>query len=239
MANSKSNKNKNSRSVATRSGSRRNANVFGTRNDREKKMKLIIIALAVGLVASLGVAVAAFSTDLYIRGTATVRSTVWDIHFENLQPAVATGAAKELTAPTIQTSVDGNPLAAIKSYDVELKNPGDSLEYIFDVANGGDMDAVSNAITINTGSSLSCASAAGQTAADKVCAKLNYTLTYADGTAVAVGDTLSKASGGTATTRTMKLKLEFDESATSDDLPEKDVAISGLAVILSYGQDNS
>lgn len=36
----------------------------------------------------------------------------------------------------------------------------------------------------------------------------------------------------------MKLKLEFDASATSADLPSKDVAISGLQVTLSYGQDN-
>ncbi len=229
--------NKNPKANAIRT-SRSNRSRGLYRNDREKKMVCAIIALAVGLVASIGVAVAAFSTDLYVRGTATVRSTVWDVHFANLKPVTVVGSAKEITAPTIQTSVDNNPLAAIKNYDVELKDPGDSVEYTFDVANAGDMDAVLNAITINTGSSLSCASAAGQPAADKVCAKLNYTLKYADGTTVAVGDTLAKATGGTATTRTMKLKLEFDSSATSADLPSKDVTISGLAVILSYGQDN-
>lgn len=210
---------------------------LGIRNNREKKMMVAIAILAVALISSIGVAVAAFSTDLYVRGTATVRSTVWDIHFENLQPVVTVGNAKEITAPTIQSSVDNNPLAAIKNYDVELKDPGDSVEYTFDVANAGDMNAVLNAITINTGTGLSCASAAGQDVANRVCAKLNYTLKYADGTPVAVGDTLAKATGGTATTRTMKLKLEFDASATSADLPSKDVTISGLAVILSYGQD--
>lgn len=230
--------NKNAKQSATRT-SRSNRNRGLYRNDREKKMIFAIAALAVGLVTSIGVAVAAFSTDLYIRGTATVRSTIWDVHFENLQPAALVGSAKENVAPTIQTSVDNNPLAAIKNYDVELKDPGDSVEYTFDVANAGDMNAVLNAITINTGSGLSCASAAGQDVANRVCAKLNYTLKYADGTAVAVGDTLAKANAGVATTRTMKLKLEFDSSATSADLPSKDVTISGLAVILSYGQDTT
>lgn len=230
--------NKNSKVSATRAArsNSRSRNAFGARNNREKKMLIAIAALGVALISSIGMAVAAFSDDLYIRGTATVRSTVWDIHFENLKPVVKTGSAKEVSTPTIQESVDKKPLAAIKNYDVELKDPGDSVEYTFDVANGGDMDAVLNAITINTGSSLSCSSAAGQDAANKVCAKLNYTLNYADGTPVAVGDTLDKSSGGTATTRTMKLKLEFDPSATTTDLPSKDVTISGLAVILSYGQ---
>lgn len=237
MANSKITT-RTARSAAQRSGARKKG-AMSTRSGREKKMMIVIALLAVALISSIGVAVAAFSTDLYIRGTATVRSTIWDIHFENLQPVVTVGNAKEVTAPTIQSSVDNNPLAAIKNYDVELKDPGDSVEYTFDVANGGDMNAVLNAITINTGTGLSCASAAGQDVADKVCAKLNYTLKYADGTTVAVGDTLAKATGGTATTRTMKLKLEFDASATSADLPSKDVTISGLAVILSYGQDTT
>lgn len=230
--------NKNSKAAATRTArSARGRAGLSPRNGREKKMFAIIAVLAVALIGTIGVAVAAFSTDLYIRGTATVRSTVWDVHFQNLQPAVLTGAyTKEITPPTIQTSVDGVAMAAIKSYDVELKEPGDAVEYTFDVANAGDMDAVLNAVTINSGSSLSCSSAAGQPAADKVCAKLNYTLTYADGTTVAVGDTLDKATNGTVTTKTMKLKLEFDPSATSADLPEKDVTVSALAVILSYGQ---
>lgn len=207
-------------------------------SNRERKMMFAIVALAVALVTSVGVGIAAFSTDMYVRGTATVRSTVWDIHFQDLQPVTKTGNAKEVTAPSIQTSVDGNAMAAIKSYDVELKYPGDSVEYTFDVANAGDMNAVLNTITINTGAGLSCSSAAGQDVADKVCAKLNYTLKYVDGTPVAVGDKLGQATGGNATTRTMKLKLEFDPSATSADLPSKDVTISGLAVILSYGQDS-
>lgn len=220
--------------VSARNSRNRNNGLFNTRNSREKGMVCAIIALAILLIGSIGVAVAAFSTDLYIRGTATLTSTVWDIHFENLQPVATNGEfAKEVTAPTIQTSVDGNPMASIKNYDVELKEPGDYIEYTFDIVNAGTMDAKIDALTINTGSALSCSSAAGQDAANKVCENLNYTLTYSDGTPVAVGDTLTASQS-----RTAKLKLEFDPNTPSDALPSKDVAISGLAVIITYGQDN-
>lgn len=227
---------KTSRVAATRTNARK-ASAFIARNDREKKMLLAILALAVLLIGSIGVAVAAFSSDLYIRGTATVSSSVWDVHFENLQPVALTGTyTQEITAPTIQTSVDGVAMAAIKNYDVKLKEPGDSVEYTFDVVNAGDMDARIAAIQINTGSKLSCTSAAGDTEAAAVCAKLNYTLSYSDGTQVKAGDKLPSQSNGT-NSKTMKLKLELDPSITSAELPSKDVAISGLAVIISYEQD--
>lgn len=226
------------RVTAARANNRRKVGMMS--DMRNRRFMVLVVLLTVALIGAIGVGVAAFSTDLYIRGTATVRSTVWDVHFANLQPVVLTGRnAKEITAPTIQTSIDGAPLAAIKTFDVQLKDPGDAVEYTFDVVNAGDLNARLAAITINTGSALSCSSAAGQEAANQVCAKLNYTLTYADGTPVAQGDALAKASGSTVTTRTMKLKLELDPSIQSEELPEKDVAVSNLAVILSYEQDTT
>lgn len=47
-------------------------------------MIIAIVLLAVALIDAIGVAVAAFSTDLQINGVATVKSTVWDIYFDNL-----------------------------------------------------------------------------------------------------------------------------------------------------------
>lgn len=232
------NTNKNSKVMATRTAQRSGTRPVKRRGgwSRDRKLIAVIAVLAVALIGTVGVAVAAFSTDLYIRGTATVRSTVWDIHFEQLQPVTLTGTkAHEITAPTIQTSINNVPLAAIKNYEVELKDPGDAVEYTFDVVNAGDLDAEITAVTINSGETLSCTSAAGQEVANRVCAKLRYTLTYADGANVAVGDALpSSASGNNR--KTMKLKLEFDPTATHTDLPDKDVAVSGLAVIVSYGQ---
>lgn len=232
--------NRNSRQNAARSTrAARGRNNFAPRNSREKKMFGVIAILATVLIGTIGVAVAAFSTDLYIRGTATVRPSVWSVHFQNLQPVAITGDnAKETTAPTIQTSVDGVEMAAIKNYEVELKDPGDAVEYTFEVINEGDMNAKIDSITINTGASLTCASAGGTEMANKVCANLKYTLKYADGTTVAAGDKLAKKSpGSTANVKTMKLKLELNPEMNSKDLPTKDVTVSNLAVIIAYGQD--
>lgn len=229
---------RNRRAVAARANNnRKSRKMMMTQNHR---FMILVALLAVALVGTIGVAIAAFSTDMYIRGTASVRSTVWDVHFTDLQPVVLTGRnAKEITAPTIQTTEGGVPLAAIKTYDVQLKDPGDAVEYTFDVANAGDLNAEISGITMHTGSALTCSSAAGDEAAAKVCAKLNYTLTYADGTPVAVGDKLAKATTSGPTKKTMKLKLELDPSISSADLPSKDVAVSNLVVILSYAQDTT
>lgn len=234
--------NKNSKAAATRTArNARNRGGFGPRNSREKKMFAVIAVLAVVLLGTIGVAVAAFSTDLYIRGTATVRPSVWNVHFQNLQPATITGDnAKETTAPTIQTSVDGVEMAAIKNYEVELKDPGDAVEYTFEVINEGDMNAKIDSVTINTGASLTCASAGGTEMANKVCSNLKYTLKYADGTTVAAGDKLAKKeTGSTANVKTMKLKLELNPEMNTKDLPTKDVTVSNLAVIIAYGQDTT
>lgn len=234
--------NKNSKAAVTRTTrTNRSRGGISTRNGREKKMFAVIAVLAIALLGTIGVAVAAFSTDLYIRGTATVRPSVWNVHFQNLQPVTKTGDnAKETTAPTIQTSVDGVEMAAIKNYEVELKDPGDAVEYTFEVINEGDMNAKIDAITINTGTSLSCASAGGTEMANKVCANLKYTLKYADGTTVAAGDKLAKKeTGSTANVKTMKLKLELNPDMDTKDLPTKDVTVSNLAVIIAYSQDTT
>ena len=202
-------------------GARANARrtgMFEMRNDRERKMFAMIAMLAVALLGSVGVAVAAFSQDLNINGTANIKATNWNIHFENLQAVALVGKASEVTAPTIDTNT-----TKIGDYAVELKAPGDATSYTFDVKNDGDLDAEITAITIKTG--------ANATANSAVCGKLNYTLKNADNSDVAVGDELSVGAS-----KTLTLKLEFDGSATDADLPDQDVEVSGLDVTITYGQ---
>ncbi len=199
------------------------------RNDREKKMVAAIVALAVLLLGSIGVAAAAFTQDLKINGAATIKATSWDIHFDNLKTVGLDGDATEEQTPAI----DANS-TTIGDYKVTLTKPGDSAEYTFDVVNAGSLDAEITAIVINTGSGLTCTSSgANATANQAVCSKLNYTLKNASGSAVAVGDTLDAGA-----TQTMKLKLEFDGSATDSDLPDADVDVTGLGVTITYGQAN-
>lgn len=230
------------RTTATRSNLR-SANASRARNNREKKMLGLIAILVIALVGTIGVAIAAFSTELHIHGTATVKASTWDIHFQNLKAVKTNGKAEEITAPTIQAhSKTGVAATAIRDYEVTLKDPGDYIEYTFEVINAGDLDAVLDEIIIKTGANLSCTAVTSDNSiATKVCAKLNYTLTYDSGATVQAGDTLPAEANTTpgGNVKTMKLKLEFDASAESSDLPNVDVSVSGLDIQLTYAQDES
>lgn len=222
-----------------RTNARRGAanNISNTRNQR---FVALVVLLAVALVGTIGVAVAAFTQDLKIQGTATVKGTSWDIHFENLKDAQIVSSlntAKEITKPTIDAT---NTI--IGSYDVELKSDNDAITYTFDVKNDGDINAKITGITMGNGSSLTCQSTGGTAAEqtnrnNKTCANLNYTLTYADGSAVALGDKLPAG-----TPKTMKLTLEYKAKGANgtgaEYYPDDDVKVTDLGVTITYGQDN-
>lgn len=224
------------RTAATRTNARRRNSM---KNNRNQRFMILVTLLAVALVGTIGVAVAAFSRTLQINGTATVKSTVWDIHFENLSetPTIVGEKAKEAVHPSITTNTNNVAGTAIKDYKVELKDPGDSIEYTFEIVNGGDLDAIVTSVAIRTGTNLTCSSeddANMLTRNANVCRNLNYTLKYADGTDVAVGDELLHDTGSNR--KTVKLKLEFSSNAQASDLPDKDVSVSGLDVVITYGQ---
>lgn len=210
------------------------------RSDRERKVLVVVAVMAILLIGTIGVAVAAFTRKLEINGTATVSSTVWDIHFENLRAVNLHGEkTKEVTSPKITTNSNNVENTAIKDYDVVLKDPGDYIEYTFDVKNGGDLDATITAISIKTGANLTCESTNDDDAIirnQNVCKHLQYTLKYDDGTDVKIGDELLHDNGQNI--KTMKLKLKFGDAATVDasDLPNQDVKISGLDVVVLYSQ---
>jgi len=207
------------------------------KNNRNQRFVVLVALLAVALVGTIGVAVAAFTQDLKIEGIATVKGTSWDVHFENLKTAQVNSSlntAKENTAPVIDTT---NTI--IKTYDVTLKSDGDAISYTFDVKNDGDIDAKVTGIAMNTGSTLTCNSTGGTAAEqadrdNKTCANLSYTLTYADGSTVAVNDKLAAGAS-----KTMKLKLEYKANTSGTEYyPDADVKVSDLGVTLTYGQDN-
>lgn len=228
---------KTSRVAASRGNSRRASNSIT--NNRDSRFLVLVGIMAVALVSTIGVAVAAFTQDLKIQGTATVKGTSWDIHFENLiaTPTIISSlnTAKEITKP----SIDGTN-TIISNYAVELKSDGDAITYTFDVKNDGDIDAMVTGVTMKTGSTLICNSTGG-TAAEQTtrnsntCANLDYTLTYADGSSVQLNDQLPKHSA-----KTMNLKLEYKAKGPSgtgtEYYPDADVTVSGLDVTITYGQ---
>ena len=197
-------------------------------NMSKNKKILLISSISLAVIIVLGIVYAAFTQQLNIAGSATGRSSKWDIHFENLSNVSLNGTAKELTAPTINTNS-----TQISNYSVSLTSPGDYVEYTFDVVNDGDYDAT---LTNLSKTAPSCQGTGDNASNDasNVCGKLTYTLTYSDGTTVSQSDTLASKE-----TKTMKLKLLYQEFNDDSLLPKMDVTISGLGITLTYTQNGN
>lgn len=207
----------------------------------EKTKNVLLSVLVVGLV-SMTVAYAALSQTLNINGSATVQniSNSWKVRFQPLAtnnlacPSGTTGIAGSsictkgyATADTFTVSTDST---SVTLPTVTLKAPGDQIVYRWTVQNSGDIDAEVTAVpsftptfTYNGSESLTSEQ---RTAFES---KISVSATYADGTAIAVGNTL--ASGAT---RDIMVTITFDSSATT--LPSHDVTIGGITATLVYGQ---
>ena len=192
-------------------------------NNNTKYIKLGIALVAFLLCGTI--AFASFTQQLDIQGKATVNKSSWSIKFANLQSVVKTGTATEVTAPTINTND-----TRISEYDVTLTTPGDSVSYTFDVVNEGTFNAKISSITIPT-PLCTGNGATATTDENNVCDNLTYTLTYANGTPVAVDDTLNAGE-----TKSLKLTLSYSASVAAAALPKDDVSISNLAISIIYAQ---
>lgn len=194
----------------------------------KKDNNTMYIKIAIAVVAFLlvgTIAYASFTQQLDIQGKATVNKSSWSIKFTNLQPVIKTGTATEVTAPTINTND-----TKISEYDVTLTTPGDSVTYNFDVKNEGTFNAKISSITIPT---PTCTGTGTNATTDEtnVCDNLTYTLTYADGSPIAVDDTLDAGE-----TKSLKLNLLYSSSISAAQLPSNDVAVSNLAISIIYAQ---
>lgn len=191
---------------------------------RHKVAAGLIIGFAAAIACLVGFASGQLTEDLNINGSATVKSLNWSVYFDHVSEAIISGRASETAAPTL--SYDATKIG---DYAVILHRPGDAVAYDFDVVNEGDVDAEITSVTINTGSNLTCTSSSNR--ASTICDNLRYTLTYNDGSAVSVGDPL--LAGGT---RKMTIKLTLASTLQLEELPNADVEVSGLEVVITYGQ---
>ena len=177
---------------------------------KKTNKKFLFVAIALLFVMSIGYA--ALSTTLTINGTANIASNSWDVHFANIQ--TTTGSVTPTTAPT----VSGTNTTSL-TWAVSLAEPGDFYEFTVDAVNGGTINAkiADNGITKTEMTSTQDT-------------YLNYTVTYADGTAIATGDTLAKA-GSTGNTKTLKVRVEYDTNVTPAQI---NALTEPLAVTLNY-----
>jgi len=178
--------------------------------ERQGRMtrNIAIIAVIVAILA-MSVGFAALQQALTITGTGTVRAATWSVSFANLRAPVLTGGAAIDTPATLIIS------STTLTFDVSLGKPGDSIEYVFDVRNNGDINAKIGTINL-TGVSAAMAM------------NVTYTLTYADNSPILVNDTLAAGQS-----KNLRLRLSYNDVS---DLSAVDVPLS-LGANITYIQD--
>ena len=208
----------------------------------EKTKNVLLSVLVVGLV-SMTVAYAALSQTLNINGSATVKNVTssWKVRF---QPLVTNNlACPSGTTGTAGSSICTNGYASAAEFSpstdstsvtlptATLKAPGDKIVYRWTVQNSGDINARITSIPAFT---PTFTYGAGETLTDTQKqdfeSKISVTASYADGTAIQVGDALTSGQ-----TRDVMVTIAFDSSATV--LPAADVTIGGITSTIVYGQN--
>ena len=104
----------------------------------ENKKTIILIALGF-IIVSISIAYAALATNLQIGGLANTPSVDWDIHFINFSTSStpANTTLGETNTGEIKSVTTSGTL--IDNLKAELKKPGDSVVYTFDIKNFGSI----------------------------------------------------------------------------------------------------
>ncbi|MBR6136723.1 MAG: hypothetical protein IKQ06_01055 [Bacilli bacterium] len=178
----------------------------------EKGKKVIGVIVLLLMVLSITIGYSYLSANLTITGTSKIKTSSWDVHFNNIQ--TTSGSVTPTTAPAIAA----NGLSI--TYSIELENPGDFYEFTVDVVNGGTVDAKLSALPTLSGVS---------TAQDVY---TNFTFKHADGTAIT---TLANENLAAGTTKSYKVRVEFDSNVTAAQLPTANQNMT-LVVSMAYEQ---
>ena len=201
----------------------------------DKTKNILLGLLIVGLV-SMTVAYASLTQTLQINSSAKVASGMWSVHFKAItsgNPVTTSGYATSTSSSLTLNDT------SVTTPTVTLKAPGDSITYLFDVINDGEIDAKLTSVTLPSVTSANVTWGNGETlSASAKTALLNnikVSLTYADGTALTANtDTLPHT--GSNSLRHLKLTITLDSSVTYEGLPTKDLTINGITASLIYTQ---
>ena len=162
--------------------------------EKKDNLKIWVIVLALFLVVTIGYSI--LSTTLKIKGTTTIKSAKWDIHFEKVT----------ISPNSVTASVPpANPSNSVTSmnYTVDLTQPGDFYEFTVVVKNSGTLDAkIGDTAPAITGVS---------TEQDVY---VNYKVTYEDDTVIKSGDALNAGDS-----KTIKVRVEYDPNVTTAQMP--------------------
>ena len=135
---------------------------------RRKNIKKIQAMIVIPLICLISIAYAYLSSNIQINGTAVIKNKKWDVYFDNVE--IYQGSVAAVVEPTTNAQ---NTLTI--NYEVNLNVPGEYHKFDVDVVNNGDFDATLDSFTITE-----------LTAEQQK--YLDYSVTYKDGTEIAVGD---------------------------------------------------
>ena len=164
------------------------------------KQKTVVLILLVFVMVSIAIAYSALYTTLNIGGTVDAPSVQWDVHFINFSDSTPsspnTGEIKNVTTSN----------TAITNLTADLKKPGDSVVYSFDIKNFGNIDARLTSFT----SAITCPS--------NDCSYATYTVQCLNGaTPVTQGFVLAKnASINCSLTVTYKTGVTIQDDAVTN-----------------------
>ena len=187
-------------------------------NDKFKNAILIILAVC---LIGITVAYATLSQNLDISGVAKVGKTSWNIHFTKVLTPKAEGYAEGGKA-TLNS--DSTVLTVSEGI---LKVPGDTITYVFDVINEGDLDAEVETVLTTIDS---CKASDNTTDVTMYCDKIKYDLVYQDTKEeVKKKDQLLKGES-----KTLNLIITYDKNKELTSLPSTEIVLSNITSTINY-----
>ena len=179
-------------------------------NIKDRKTLSLVLCLILVCVFTLTVAYSALSAVLTINGNARVSAANWDIYLNN--PRVTSGSATT-NVPEIKTS-------STLEFETTLNMPGDFYEFVVDVVNGGDIDAMIENVVKTPDLTAEQAKF------------LKYEVSYQNGESITTKQLLAKD-----TTMPIKVRVEYRKDLSNTDLPTGQVVLD-LSLTLEYVQSD-
>ena len=206
-------------------------------NSKAKNIVLIILFIA---VVTLTIAYAILTSHLSIESQSVVegKSSKWDVHFieDNNLPCTAKSGTTAIvnTQPTVYS-------ATISGLSVTLRNPGDEVSCIFNIENGGQIDAKLAGFAIQDPSTDITYTGTGSTSdVDESLVSnglIRYSVTYYNDEDYGnnIPDINNTLPSGKI--RPIKLTIGIPSSKTENDIPYNDVVIKNFKTVFDYTQD--
>ena len=169
----------------------------------QKDSKLIMTILI--LIGLLAVGYATLGANMKINGVAQVPALGWDVHFKNGSITPTVGSVTIDTSNNEQAARIDN--ATQVSYAVRLSIPGDFYEFTVIVENTGNIDAMIDSVSSKLGNT--------EITSGTLPSYLDYSVSYSDGTPISAKHILV----GNGGIETFKVRLEFKEDISANDLP--------------------